>query len=85
MEDDVGQLAGQGADPDDAAGAEGVGDVSLEGIEVRREEIERNAECPPDRDRLGVVPRSPIPRERLEPSIGHDDRRVDQRRMDPQG
>jgi hypothetical protein len=59
-------------------------DVGLERVEVCREEVGGDPERPADRERLGVVAMSTLARERFEPAVGDDDRRVDEGRVDPQ-
>ena len=56
MEDPGRELAGEVADLDRPVRREHVVEVRLEGVEVRRQERRRDAERPPDGQRLLVVP-----------------------------
>ena len=85
VEDPRRELAGEAADLDRSVGRQHLVEVPLEGFEVRRQERRRDAEGPPDRQRLLVVPGALRAVERLEPGVVRRDRGIHERRVDPQG
>ena len=69
---------------DGPVGREHRGDVRLERREVGGQPVGRDPERPPDRQRLGVVALAGVARQRLDPGVVGDDRRVDERGVDPE-
>ncbi len=84
MEDHVRQVPCRRSDPDRSSRPEHRRDVGLERGEIARQHRLRHPERQTDRSRLRIETGHPVAGQRPKPGVVGDDRRVDQRRVDPQ-
>ena len=84
MQDRAGELAGDVADLDLADGPSMSSRYVSKASRSTGGSPSGDPECPTDRDRLVVVARPVVARQRLQPRVVRGDRRVDERRVDPQ-